>query len=180
MKVYLSPFADSFSLQACQINLFQYLESGGGWSVDQERRIREAGMRTKLLDTCLNSSEGTGGVGSRGSRVGCTGKAFGFVLSIPSWLTWDSAPEDTHFVPDRPEKGRIHCLSQEPCGGFVRLAVRPAAGKTSDRQDYEVGTVAFLSPGSPCCAFLLIPWSGLIQMPGAKNPLSQRALMALG
>ena len=103
-------------------------------------------------------------------------QAFGFVLSIPSWLALDSTPEDAHSVPDSPEKGTVHFLSQEPLGGFVRLAVRPAAGKTSSRQDSEVDTIAFPSPGSPCYAFLLIPWSGLIQIPGAKNPPSYRAL----
>lgn len=111
--------------------------------------------------------------------MGSPGKAFGFLLSILAWLTWDSTPEDAHSVPDRPEK-RQSSLSQEPLGGFIRLAVRPAAGNTSDRQDYEVATAAFLSPESPCWAFLLIPWSGLIQVPGVKNPLSYKALMAHG
>lgn len=134
-------------LQALQIKLFQYLESGGGWSGPREEDL---GGRDE--DTCLNSWGGTGGVGSKRSRVGSTGKAFGFVLSIPPWLAWDSTPEDAHSVPDCPQIGRDHCPSQERLGGFIRLVVRPAAFKTSDRQDYEVGTVAFPSPGFPCCA----------------------------
>lgn len=94
MKVCLSPFAASFSLQALRINLFQYPESGGGWSGPREEDLggRDEDKAPTLLqagslDTHLNSSGGTCGVGGRGSRVGSTGKAFGFLLSILAWLT---------------------------------------------------------------------------------------------
>lgn len=94
-----------------------------------------------------------------------------------------SALQDAHPAPAPHRKGTAHLLSQGPLGGFLRPAARAAPGKTSYRRDYGVGTVSFLSPGAPCCAFISIPWSRLIhsfQMPAAKILLSHRGLRALG
>lgn len=139
----------------------------------KEGRMREARVRTKVLVRRKQEIPRE----QHGESGPC------FLLSIPTWLARGSALRDAHPAPAPRRKGTAHLLSQGPLGGFLRPAGRAAPGKTRYRRDCGVGTVSFLSPGAPCCAFISIPWSRLIhsfQMPAAKILLSHRGVRALG